>query len=292
MMLKFIYILFVLTGVFLTNSKKISYDFSKPIINDELPPILQEISGLAIIDSTSIACVQDEDGILFIYNIKTRKITQQHAFGLKGDYEGITLVNDLLYVLRSDGVLFEIKDYKSKKLKVKTYSTSVPAINNEGLCYDVINYRLLIGAKGKINKDQLNKDARFIYAFDLKTKTVNQSPAFSFNTSDINVSAKMQGINFPKKQNKKGQSIEHGFKFNTSEISIHPITQQLFVLSATDHALFVFNKTGNLEYIEQLNPLVFNKSEGLDFFQNGDLLVSNEGQAHKPTLLRFNYLPK
>lgn len=291
-MFKFIYILFVWTGIFLTSSNKIGYDFSKPTLNDELPPILHEISGLAIIDSSSIACVQDEDGILFIYNIKKHKITQQHTFGLKGDYEGITLVNDVLYVLRSDGVLFEIKDHQTKKLKVKTYSTRVPAINNEGLCYDAINNRLLIGAKGKINKDPTNKDIRLIYAFDLKTKTLNQSPAFNFNITDINLTAKMQGIHFPKKQNKKGKSIEHGFKFNTSEISIHPITHQLFVLSATEHVLFVFNKNGALEYIEQLNPLVFNKSEGLDFFQNGDLIISNEGQTHMPTLLRFNYMPK
>ena len=291
-MFKFIYILFVPTSIFLTSSNKIGHDFSKPTLNDLLPPILHEISGLAIIDSTSIACIQDEDGILFIYNIKSHKITQQHTFGLKGDYEGIALVNDLLYVLRSDGILFEIKNYQSKKLKVKTYSTRVPAINNEGLCYDATNQQLLIGAKGKINKDPSNKDVRFIYAFDLKTKTLNQSPAFSFNIIDINVTAKMHGIHFPKKQNKKGQSIEHSFKFNTSEISIHPITQQLYVLSATDHALFVFNKNANLEYIEQLNPIVFNKSEGLDFFQNGDLLISNEGQAHRPTLLRFNYMPK
>lgn len=291
-MFKFIYILFVWTGIFLTSSNKIGYDFSKPTLNDELPPILHEISGLAIIDSSSVACVQDEDGILFIYNIKKHKITKQHAFGLKGDYEGITLVDDILYVLRSDGVLFEIKDHQTKKLKVKTYSTRVPAINNEGLCYDAINNRLLIGAKGKINKDPTNKDIRLIYAFDLKTKTLNQSPAFNFNITDINLTAKMQGIHFPKKQNKKGKSIEHGFKFNTSEISIHPITHQLFVLSATEHVLFVFNKNGALEYIEQLNPLVFNKSEGLDFFQNGDLIISNEGQTHMPTLLRFNYMPK
>jgi hypothetical protein len=291
-MFKFIYILFVFTSIFLTSSDKLGYDFSKPTLNDELPPILHEISGLAIIDSTSIACIQDEDGILFIYNIKSHKITQQHTFGLRGDYEGITLVNDLLYILRSDGVLFEIKNYQSKKLKVKTYPTRVPAVNNEGLCYDAINNRLLIGAKGKINKDPLNKNDRYIYSFDLKTKTLHPNPAFRFNLLDINLTAKMQGINFPKKQNKKGESIEHGFKFNTSEIAIHPITQQLFVLSAADHVLFIFSKNGNLEYIEQLNPIVFNKSEGLDFFTNSDMLISNEGQVHKPTLLRFNYLPK
>ena len=291
-MLKFIYILFILTGVLMKSSNEIEYDFSKPNLNDVLPPILHEISGLTIIDSSTIACIQDEDGILFIYNIKSHKITQQHTFALKGDYEGITLVNDLLYILRSDGVLFEINDYKSNKLKVKTYPTRVPAINNEGLCYDSQNNRLLIGAKGKINKNPQNKNARYIYAFDLKTKSLNQTPAYEFNVVDINLTAKMQGVKFVKKQTKKGGMVEHGFKFNTSEISIHPITHQLYVISATDHVLFVFNKSGILEHIEQLNPITFNKAEGLDFFQNGDILISNEGQAHQPTLLRFNYQAK
>ena len=48
---------------------------------------------------------------------------------------------------------------------------------------------------------------------------------------------------------------------------------------------------GNLEHIEQLNPVIFNKPEGLSFYQNGDVLISNEGQAHQPTLLKFNYKP-
>lgn len=40
---------------------------------------------------------------------------------------------------------------------------------------------------------------------------------------------------------------------------------------------------------ELLNPLVFNKPEGITFFENGDMMISNEGQHKKPTLLRFNY---
>ena len=270
---------------------KIGFDFTKPSVNDILPTSLQEISGLAILDSTNIACIQDEQGILFFYNIKQHKLKQQHTFGLNGDYEGATKVGELLYVLRSDGVLFEIKDYFTKKLNVKTYATRVPALNNEGLCYDSLNHRLLIGAKGKINKDPQNKDLRCIYEFDLKTKTLNQNPVFNFNINDINVSAKLMGISLPKKKNKDGKHIEIGFKLNTSEISIHPISKQLYVLSAIDHCLFIFNMNGNLEHIEPLNPILFNKAEGLSFYPDGDVLISNEGQAHQPTLLKFNYTP-
>lgn len=273
----------------LYQSKQIAYNFSKPIVNDILPASLQEISGLAIIDSTTIACIQDENGILFIYDTKNHKLKQQYSFGLNGDYEGISKVGELLYVLRSDGVLFELKNYTTKKINVKTYATRVPALNNEGLCYDSINNRLLIGAKGKINKDPLNKDLRCIYEFDLKTKTLNQKAAFNFNTLDINLFAKMNDIKLPKRTTKTGKLVEVGLKSNTSEIAIHPITKQLYVLSANDHCLFIFNMNGNLEHIEQLNPILFNKAEGLSFYPNGDVLISNEGQAHQPTLLKFNY---
>ncbi len=270
-------------------SNTIEYDFDAPTSTLVLPTILHEISGLAIIDSTTIACIQDEDGILFLYDIKSNRIKQQHTFGLKGDYEGITKVGNALYIMRSDAVLFEINNYLSGKPKVKTYGTGVPAVNNEGLCYDSLNNRLLIGAKGKINKDAANKDKRFIYGFDLATKTLHNELVFNINLSSINTFAKKNGIVLPKRTTKNGKMIETGFKLNTSEVAIHPFTKQLYVLSANDHALFIFNMNGAIEKVVQLNSLLFNKAEGLSFFANGDMLVSNEGQMNKPTLLRFNY---
>ena len=193
--------------------------------------------------------------------------------------------------MRSDGVLFEIKDYNTRKFSIKTYATQIPALNNEGLCYDAAENRLLIGAKGRINKDPQFRDQRLIYEFDLKTKSLKSKPVYNFNINDINLSSKLSGAILPKKKDKKGNIYETGFKLNTSEIAIHPITKQLYVLSATDHCLFIFNMNGNLENTKQLDPFVFNKSEGLSFFPNGDLIISNEGQAHQPTLLRFNYIP-
>ncbi|MES2514235.1 MAG: hypothetical protein V4580_08815 [Bacteroidota bacterium] len=266
-----------------------SYEFSKPVLNDILPASLHEISGLSIIDSTTIACIQDENGILFLYDLKTHRLKQQYAFGLNGDYEGITRVGPVLYVLRSDGILFEINGYKTGKLKVKTYSTGIPALNNEGLCYDSLNNRLLIGAKGRINKDALNKDLRCIYAFDLKTKILNQKPAYTFSTLGINLFAKLNGVELQKRKTKNGHVVDVSLKLNTSEIALHPITGQLYVLSAADHCLFVFSASGELEKIEQLNRITFNKAEGLSFYNNGDMLISNEGQANQPTLLKFKY---
>ena len=46
---------------------------------------------------------------------------------------------------------------------------------------------------------------------------------------------------------------------------------------------------GDIEHIEQLNPTMFNKAEGITFYENGDMLITNEGQDKKPTLLFFKY---
>jgi hypothetical protein len=293
-MLKLLYILFsalFISTSFKKNPLNIGYDFSKPNVNIVLPSSLQEISGITIIDSNTVACVQDEEGILFLYDIHQFRIRKEIYFGIKGDYEGVTKANNTIYILRSDGTIFEMKDYTSNNLQVKEFKTGIPSINHEGLCYDILNKRLLISSKGKINDDPINRDKRFIYEFDLKTKTLNQIPVFNFNTNDINLSAKLEEIPFRKKKDKKGVISDIIFKLHISDIAIHPITNQLYVLSATDYCLFIFNMSGIIDRIQPLDPILFNQAEGLSFFPNGDLLISNEGQAHQPTLLRFNYHP-
>lgn len=278
-------------ATYLNNERKTGYNLTKPEVSFILPDTLHEISGLTYIDSTTFACVQDENGILFIYDAVKNKIQKQYKFNIDGDYEGIARVNKTIYVLRSDGTLFEILDYESKNFKLNSYSTGIPANNNEGLCYDKDNNRLLIACKGKIGKGPEFKDRRVIYGFNLQTKSLTDEPIFDVNLQVIKEFAIKNYLNLPtKSRKKKGQPIEEPFiKFRTSAICIHPVTKQLFLLSASDHLFFIFNMNGTIEHIEQLNPVMFNKAEGITFFENGDMLITNEGQDKKPTLLRFNF---
>lgn len=290
-MYKLFILFFSAIAFFKSDDFAVPYQLNKPAIKLILPNPLHEISGITIIDSNTVACIQDENGIVYIYDLKKASIKKQVVFAFNGDYEGIAKVNNTLYVLRSDGVIFEIENYTAKTPKVKEYKTGIPALNNEGLCYDIENNRLLIGAKGKITKDPVYKNQRIIYEFSLSTKKLGATPLYNFNIVDINLFAKINGIIFKTHKNKKGDVREVGLKFNTSEIAIHPITKQLYILSANDHCFFIYNQNGQLEHIEQFDPIMFNKAEGLAFYTNGDMLISNEGQAHQPTLLRFSYKP-
>ncbi len=283
-------ILILLISTTLRGNREVSgYNLTSPDLSLILPDTLREVSGLVGIDSATFACVQDENGIIFIYDFLNNQISHQYAFNIDGDYEGITRVDNTLYVLRSDGMLYEISDYASPDFKLTSYETAVPAPNNEGLCYDQEHHRLLIASKGKIGKGPEYKDKRVIYGFDLNTKKLLPEPVFDFSLQTVKEFAKNNNIELPTRTKKQGEITEQVLKFATSAICIHPLTKKLYLLSAADHALFVFDMKGNIEHLELLDPVKFNKAEGITFLENGDMFVTNEAQDKKPTVLRFNY---
>jgi hypothetical protein len=268
------------------NPNVTGYDLAKPDKTLELPGLLREISGVSDVDQNYVACIQDEKGILFIYDLGKNEIKQMTNFGRDGDYEDLALVGKTVYILRSDGFIIEISDYTSQNLKLKSYATAIPSKNNEGLFYDAANNRLLISTKNKIPKEHELKDMRFIYAFDLKTKKTALEPVYIFDADDIRKFARKDELEILGTKKKKDSNE---IKFLPSAIAIHPITKNLYLLSAADHMLFIFEK-GSLKHIEKLDHKIFHQPEGISFLKNGDMLISNEGLTAPATILRFNYL--
>lgn len=262
------------------------YDFSKPTNTIKLPKILHEISGLTDIDNQTIACVQDEDGIVFIYDLEKEALINQFKFGKVGDYEGITRIENSLYILRSDGKLFEVDNYKNKDFKVTKYDTDIPVKDNEGLGYDPINNRILIAGKSKPEGKE-NKNKRVVFGFDLDTKKVSEKPVYTFDEEQIK--------QFIKNNTDEESDKEPSVKINPSAIAVHPITGKLYVLSSKDNLIYIFNQNNQVEVVHHLDKKMFNQAEGITFMDNGDMLISNEGKKNgmgHPTLLQFDYSVK
>lgn len=265
------------------------YDLSRPDRTITLPDTLREISGIASLDAQTCACIQDENGILFIYDLAKQEIKEQYTFGGDGDYEGMAKTGEAIFVMRSDATLYEIRDYASSKPKIATYSTQAPAEDCEGLCYDKDHQRLLIGVKGKAGKSKEDKDQRLVFGFDLTKKALMAEPVFNFSVETMRRFASANHIELPIKIKKDGEQGKPVLKFKTSAMAVHPVTKKLFLLSADDYLLFVFDKDGKIENMVQLNPALFNKAEGITFAENGDMLISNEAQDKKATILEFKY---
>lgn len=238
----------------------------------ELPEILEEVSAIAWIGENRIACVQDEDGIIFVYNLKTSKLEEKISFGEGGDYEGIAIMEDDAYVLRSDGVIFEVPNFAGGDPSATEYVTNVnqlPGINIEGFCADPANNRLLLAVKER--KDLKNR--KEIYAFDLSEKNTLQDPLLIIDLAD----PILEEVNKKLKE-----------KFSPGEIGINPETGEFYILDGTDPKILITKQDGTSKELIMLNIKDFGNPEGLTFSPEGDLYISNEAENGPANILKVS----
>ena len=265
------------------------FNFKEPSLILNLPFELREISGLTNFSDLEIACFQDENGILFVYDLLKDSIIGQFDFGFKADYQGLTKADSSYFTLRSDATLLEIA-FPYDSSHVTETKLAIQEQDNEGLCYDQRNNRLLITPKTKFGKGKILKDTRAIYAIDLATKELNETPLFLISIAEIEAFANKNQMQLPQKISKQSPDSISALKFIPSALAEHPKTDEIYVLSAVDQTLAVFDKNGTLLNFVLLDTKLFNKPGGITFLSNGDLIIVNEGQMGVPALLRFDWL--
>ncbi len=260
-----------------------NYNLNQPAAQLELPAILNEVSGLTDLDSSHVACVQDEIGTVFIFNFRSGEIVSQHVFDSTGDFEGLAYTGKSLYILRSDGRLSEWSNFKSNSTAVRHYKLPLLTANNEGLCYDAKYNRILIAAKSK-PLDHDEKAERFIYAFDISKKKLIEKPLYSLNTDRLSAKAQQYNIHY-RETNAKGELKP--FNFRPSSLAVHPLTNDIYIISAADQLLIVMNRAGDIAHMEQLSTERFAKAEGITFLPDGTMIITNEAAGKVPTLLVY-----
>lgn len=262
------------------------YDFSKPSEIVELPPELLEVSGISHISDDLIACVMDEDAVIFFFDIAQKKITSTFRFGPKGDYEDLVVTDDYVFVLKSDGNLFRV-NMKQGTDNRQEFNTGLSAnYDTEGLCYDKNNNRLLIACKSGGGKK--GKGDKVIYAFDLKTESLSNEPVIIFSKDEIDKFITKHSKELPQSivSLKNEKKMDH--LLSPSGIAIHPKTEQLYVLSSRSGLLLVSDLQGKILNMVSLPKDIFNQPEGITFTPEAKLYISNEGKKNPATIVGFN----
>lgn len=240
----------------------------------ELPSQLQEISALSRIDDNRLACVQDEEGIIFVFDLVRKSVEKKVIFGGPGDYEGLAIVGESGWVLRSDGRLFNVSSINAEKPVVREYKTPLTASHNtEGLCYDAKNNRLLVAVK---EGDRAHTGKKGIYAFDLQTKTMTQQPAYIID---------LQNEEIVKASGSSKKKAKEGNEFMPSGIAIHPVSGDIYVTEGRNPKLMVMDAEGNIKQVYKLDKSDFNQPEGITFSSTGNLYISNEGTKKPGNIL-------
>jgi uncharacterized protein YjiK len=253
-----------------------AYDLDHPTARHDLPRALREVSGLTFYRDNQLACVQDEDGDLFLFDVEKGKVTERLHFGPAGDYEGVEYANGNFYVLRSDGLIFVIRPDDDTfrpggvlfdgTRDVATLAPALPPGSDvEGLGYDPRTKRLLIALK-----ETPSETKRYVYFYDFGRKVAWKGLVLS-----------------PLKVEQEAGLSGKDANLKPSGVAVHPKTGELYVLAAEGAKLLVLDRLGIIRSVARLDPNTFRQPEGLCFTPDGTLFIASEGKDGEGYLLKF-----
>ncbi|WP_017257349.1 SdiA-regulated domain-containing protein [Pedobacter arcticus] len=256
----------------------------------EVPKKLKEISAISFINDSLVAIVEDEKGVLYFFDLNKQKIVREFPFAEDGDYEDLARNGDDIYVVRADGVIYEIANFVSENPQVTYYKTALKSKHDiEGLAYDVVNNRLLLSVKEKnLNKAENENEVKNIYQFTLKDKKFHNEPAMRIFLKDIGEQFKGDELMEASKHFLKAAGNKNlNDVMKPSAMTYHPTNGKLYVLSAINNFVLELNADGSFSKIIRFSGKEFIQPEGLDFNSKGEMFISNEGKNKKGNIVKL-----
>jgi len=245
----------------------------------QLPPRLTEISGLAVASDQTVYAHDDEYGIIYELDISTGEAISIFALGnptLSEDFEGIAVHGKWIYLITSDGVLFESPiGAHRKRVSYNRYETGIGelceveglAVKSEIKSDPSADPTFLILCKSPREKYYRDRLTVFKWTFGAR---MDAPTHFLSIDRDLILTSKEQR------------------RFNPSAIEWVVKDQSMFVISARNRQVLHLNEEGDVLSKHLLDELGHPQSEGLTIMPNGDWIIADEGQGGNPgTLSRY-----
>ena len=239
-----------------------------------LPDSLREISGLALTPDQRLLAITDELAIVYELDYDDGRIVKSFAFGdpvMRGDFEGIAVLKDQVWLMTSDGMLFAATEgADGQHVAYEKFATGHGGYCElEGLAQDRAADRLLLACKETHSK----KDVLMAFAWSVSPEGIEL----------------WREIVLPE-QAIAGLIDEK--RINPSGVAIDPASRDWFMVAARQKALVRLTADGGLsEAIIMQKKGRHRQAEGIEMTRDGRLLIADEGGNGKARLAVYHAAP-
>lgn len=232
------------------------YDLTRPAVI-KLPLELDEISGMTYYKKDSaLFAITDELGLLYKIIPGSQTKVTKWKFGEAADYEEVVLVDSTFYVLESSGKISTVQFAASGAAIRKDYEFPFGGKNEfESLYYDSAAKKLVMICK------------------DCEEDKKKRLSTYSIDPATMAYSEDSYKINIDELAKKMKTEI---FRFKPSAASQHPLTGDIYIISAINQVLLVTDRAGKIREFYPLDGGLFKQPEGLCFNNEGKMVISNE----------------
>ena len=252
------------------------YDLAKPSSRFELPRGLREISGLAVTKDGRLFGHDDETGTLHEIDPRTGRVVKSFSLGerkpVKGDFEGLAIVEDRFYLTTSDGDVFVGREGRDGAgVPYDLVRTGLgEGCEIEGLASEPSTGTLLFACK-TARAPEVGKTVT-VFRWSLATGRLASPPM----------------IQVPRPELTPGSRDRH---FHPSDLARDPVTGHLVLVAAKEGGLLEITAAGTVVAVRRLDPARHRQAEGIAFLPDGTLAVADEGGTRNGTLTLYRRRP-
>ncbi|MEP6508073.1 MAG: SdiA-regulated domain-containing protein [Gemmatimonadales bacterium] len=248
-------------------------DESKPVAVWIMPPELREISGLALTADGRVLAHDDEVAKIYVIDPKRGIMLKQFTLGtgMRADFESITEAGSDIYMLASNGVLYQFQEGAD--------GSGVPYSANdlhlgkecefESMVYQADSNWLVMPCKNA--RDKTLEHNLVIYRWKIGGTADNRLSMVSVPF------AQLVG-------NNKWKSL------HPSDITIDPATGNFVMISSHENALIEMTRNFGLVRAEKLPP-GHNQPEGVAITKDGILMISDEATRKPADISLYRWHP-
>lgn len=247
------------------------YNLNQPSVL-KLPPALDEISGIVYYPKDkSVLAINDEVGWLYKIYLKEDPDIQKWKYSNGADFEDLVLVDSVFYVLESNGNLIRFKFITPDSVDRREFIFPAQDKNEFEILYHHPQKKQLILLCKDCAVD--DKNSLTAFAFNIDSLAYSQAPAYVMDIRKI-----------------EDLLDEKKLKFKPSAAAIHPLKNELYIISSINKVLVVADLNGIPKKVYKINPKLYKQPEGLTFTSKGDLIISNESaDIGAANILFFKY---